>query len=188
MTLPTKLFHYSKEKFKLDNTWVYKKKDFPFSLFKCDGLWFSVEDDDEDENWFDFCSAENFAVERLKFKYSVVISQDAKILHLKNEKELCEFSLKYSALNPADLIPFFKNEKNKEGVVLYIDWGCVQSQYDGIVISPYQINCRLNSLTIWYRGWDCSSGCVWNLDKISLEFHSSTDEQVLVEECQNVNR
>lgn len=45
-------------------------------------------------------------------------------------------------------------------------WEEISSQCDGIMIAPYQWDMRLHTLFFWYYGWDCSSGCIWNLDCI----------------------
>ena len=36
----------------------------------------------------------------------------------------------------------------------------------GIIISPYQWDCRLALESGWYYGWDCSSGCIWDISCI----------------------
>ncbi|RYE19920.1 MAG: hypothetical protein EOP45_11870 [Sphingobacteriaceae bacterium] len=45
-----------------------------------------------------------------------------------------------------------------------IDWTSLATDYDGILISPYQYCMRLRYL--WFGGWDCASGCIWNLSCI----------------------
>ena len=47
-----------------------------------------------------------------------------------------------------------------------IDWAEVASKYDGIIISPYQWSLRLDMEMMWYYGWDCASGCIWNISAI----------------------
>ena len=54
---------------------------------------------------------------------------------------------------------------NKLKGIYYIDWSSTYKNYDGIVIAPYQWNCRYGD-HIWYYTWDCASGCIWNIDAI----------------------
>jgi hypothetical protein len=48
-----------------------------------------------------------------------------------------------------------------------IDWKKVKKHYKGIIISPYQWKLRLDTRVFWYYGWDCSSGCIWDLSCIT---------------------
>lgn len=45
-----------------------------------------------------------------------------------------------------------------------VNWSRVADRYDGIFISPYQWECRMD--LGWYYTWDCDSGCVWNVSAI----------------------
>ena len=57
--------------------------------------------------------------------------------------------------------------------IYMLDFLKVMDEYDGIIIAPYQYSCRLmNSSTAWYYGWDCASGCIWNLGCISIKLDS----------------
>lgn len=47
-----------------------------------------------------------------------------------------------------------------------LDWLKVKQKYQGIIIAPYQWKCRMAQETKWYYGWDCASGCIWDLDCI----------------------
>lgn len=49
-----------------------------------------------------------------------------------------------------------------------IRWAEVAAEYDGIEISPYIWDRRLNGPT-WYYGWDCASGVVWSPRGILVE-------------------
>jgi len=175
--LPTKIFHYSKDKIKS------LKKDFnasindEYSVKPC-GLWVSIEDDDEDISWFEWCKNEEFRLENLKYKYTVNISSKANILHLKTPEEIDEFTNNYV------LEDFFNTTLLNS---LYINWKKVKEEYDGIIISPYQWGCRFRLNTTWYYPWDCSSGCIWNTDKISIKLHSTIDvESIRPKECLEV--
>jgi hypothetical protein len=71
----------------------------------------------------------------------------AKVLHLKTPVEILEFQETYCVAHPIMRSPG-------------IDWGRVAEQYHGIVIAPYQWSLRLDLM--WYYGWDCASGCIWD--------------------------
>jgi hypothetical protein len=57
--------------------------------------------------------------------------------------------------------------------VSFIDWANVAKKYDGIEIVPYQTKARMNYNLLWYYGWDVASGCVWNLDTVTLRLITS---------------
>jgi hypothetical protein len=54
--------------------------------------------------------------------------------------------------------------KNIRFTSFYIDWEMVCGEYDGIIISPFCWERRLE--VMWYYTWDCASGCVWNLSAV----------------------
>lgn len=175
MTLPKKLFHYSKEEIERININFCPNKSWQEEAsFKPNGFWFSVEEDPDDYSWFDWCKAENFRLKNLKYKHAVIISPEAKILHLNSVADIERFSHEYFANDPFESFrqSYFGR---KETYIYLINWKNVQKFYDGIIISPYQFSCRLHSSTTWYYPWDCSSGCVWNLDKISIKLNSIID-------------
>ena len=113
------------------------------------GLWVSVEGEDDWKSW---CEAENFGCGALA--YEIKLSKDANILYLSTASEIIAFTDEYSI----------------EGNSRWdrkINWSMVASKYHGIIIAPYCWSCRLTEHTIWYYGWDCSSGCIWNIDAIA---------------------
>lgn len=176
MKLPTKLFHYSKDKI------TNLKDDFDDDLkLNCPeegsskpiGLWVSVEENEDDINWFTWCVGEDFFIDNLKHKYSVILSKDCKILHLKTTDEIHEFSFEYSENS------FINNKNPPYPHIFHINWSKVKEKYDGIIISPYQWDARLRSASSWYYGWDCSSGCIWNYKKINLKLNSIIDVEAI---------
>ncbi len=177
MTLPTQLFHYSySEVGELvpDFYDKYKKYWQEEGSIKPLGLWVSVEETKEDYSWYDWCVDQQFRLENLRYKYKVKIYADANILYIKTPEELTEFTVLYAANDPYAL----ENNPNSPYVYM-IKWGLVKEKYDGIIISPYQWDCRLKSLTSWYYPWDCSCACIWNLYKCSLKLDSIIDVQAI---------
>lgn len=119
---------------------------------KPNGLWISADGEDD---WLSWCQSENFALERLAHRHIIKILPQANILTLSQPCDLDNFEKKYG-------IPC------EHGFLGYsIDWNLVASEYDGIVIAPYQWECRMKKN--WYYTWDCASGCVWNTQIIRVE-------------------
>lgn len=111
---------------------------------KPNGLWVSVEGEDD---WPSWCRSEGFATDRLGCETEIILRPDAKILHLQTALDLLDFTRRHVV--------------QSERYCADIDWPHVASEYDGIVIAPYQWSLRLDHRTNWYYGWDCASGCIW---------------------------
>ena len=123
------------------------------------GLWFSVEGTDS-LGWKEWCEVEEFQLENLRCEIEIVFRVDANILFLKTEKEIRDFDKKFGKpafVNAGRVYPDLTDHRS-------CDWAAVARKYEGIVIAPYQWRFRLNLL--WYYGWDCASGCVWDKDAI----------------------
>ncbi len=168
MDLPSKLYHYSEKQIKKLKPDFYDTNGKNWLTFhKPQGLWFSVEDYEDDQNWKTWCESEEFRLENLKCKYKVKVKNTAKIIHLLTPKQIIDFGIKYIGNDQSD----FNKHCLKSGLTphLYtylILWKEVMKDYDGIIIAPYQWSCRLLPETTWYYGWDCSSGCIWNMNAI----------------------
>lgn len=113
------------------------------------GLWVSVEGDDD---WLSWCQGERWGLESLKCATEIVLKKDASLLRLTSAKEICDFEDK------------FKGKKEGDFDV-HIIWPKVAEQYQGIVIAPYCWQLRLEKM--WYYGWDCASGCIWDADAVA---------------------
>lgn len=157
-----RLLHYSNNKIQKLNDDKYEYLCAGLQS-KPTGLWVSVEGKDD---WKEWCSKEDFQVDRLKFVHEITLKEDANILHLKTAKEIRDFGKKYPS-------------KDKQHVRIlkfyHLDWGSVKQKYQGIIIAPYQWQCRLKKETSWYYGWDCASGCIWDLSCIE-EFKLNEQE------------
>jgi hypothetical protein len=169
--LPTKIYHYTDEPFeKLDTKYVYQER--PWAA-KPLGLWVSIEDFEHDITWKTWCEDEKFCMEDLKTCYELKLKEEAKIIYLKSPKEIIEFGIENAGNDPWD---FGRQFGRKEAYVYLVNWEQVQKQYDGIIIAPYQWKCRLDNQCSWYYGWDCASGCIWNLNCI---------EEFKLKECEH---
>lgn len=154
-----KLIHFSNQAVKLfyDASWRQQP-----TAFKPYGLWVSDEDD---YGWRKWVADNDYEWATLKYKYEVELKPAANILFICNKSELRLFTDKYKAKSKLnsdlDDMPFFGK------TVTDIDWPHVARDYQGIIITPYLWECRLDFHSQWYYGWDCASGCIWSSDAIA---------------------
>lgn len=153
-----KLIHYAEEPISSLEKRTYDQSELSWQA-KPNGLWLSVEGftGPNNYNWKEWCEAEGFRVEYLVNPYEVILHENANILHLKSAKEIFEFSKLY---------PLKTRDWDAENDSYQLEWNKVKEKYQGIIIAPYQWECRLALETCWYYGWDCASGCIWDLDCI----------------------
>lgn len=130
------------------------------ALYKPRGLWVSVEDG---WGWKDWCTAEEFNLDHLAYEYKVTVKKEANILYLNNPQEIIDFGHQY-ADQEYNLREIYL--KYMPTSIMFLKWKEVMQKYQGIIISPYQWDCRLRLETSWYNGWDCSSGCIWDINAI----------------------
>lgn len=112
------------------------------------GFWFSVEGEDDWKSW---CEAESFHLESLAYPHEVVLAPAANILRLTNAFDIDLFTEQFSK-------PCEWSSTRRD-----IDWLKVANIYQGIIIAPYIWQRRMSEHTFWYYGWDCASGCVWDI-------------------------
>ena len=112
--------------------------------YKPNGLWVSVEGDDD---WPSWCRSENFGLSRIAHASEVVLKPDARVLRVTTPRELLRFTENYGI-------------KRKWPYETTINWPEVAAKYQGIIIAPYIWTERLN--LFWYYGWDCASGVIWD--------------------------
>lgn len=118
---------------------------------KPDGLWVSVDGPDD---WPTWCREEDYGDIDAKHRFAIILASGSRILHLSQPEHLWAFTRTFDA-NP---------EGKWHGE---IDWAAMAARYQGIIIAPYQWDCRLDSRTGWYYGWDCASGCIWDASAIA---------------------
>lgn len=147
------LEHYSYSKIKE----LYSTPKQDWRNMKPLGLWVSIKGE---YDWPSWCKSEEFRNTDLQYKYIIELSETSNILYIPTSRELIAFTEKYTKYSktPAHFTR--------------IDWERVAAEYQGLIISPYHWNCRLLSVTFWYYGWDCASGCIWDhtaIKSIKLE-------------------
>lgn len=148
------LRHYSAKMFPLiDMTRELKISDKPR------GLWLS-DDSDEESCWPAWCRAETFQLENLRFQYRARLHAKAAVLILASAFEIDAFTTEYGR-RPAW-------QRDRGYYRPEIDWPEVGQKYQGIIITPYQWTRRLEGGSPWYYGWDCASGCIWDISALEI--------------------
>lgn len=143
---------------------------------KPNGLWFDV-----DESWRQWCESVQFGMEKLRYRHTVTILDDSGILYLKNARDIDRFTRTYGR-NMAGHIRSLQNPDEIDAFALrygrdlfseivgqfsnYIMWGEIAEKHTGIVVHPYSPSRSRKYL--WYHGWNCAGGCVWDTSVIQL--------------------
>ena len=118
-------------------TEVMPRKQYAVPMMKPRGFWYEVDGD-----WRRWCESEQPDwIEGLPV-FRVELG-DEQILQIRTPEALLAF----------------QDEYREDGHHEMIRWADVAERYDGIEIAPYQWEHRLGML--WYYGWDCASGCIW---------------------------
>jgi hypothetical protein len=148
------LVHYSSEPLAFDSAREYKES----GAYKPRGFWVSVLGE---RDWPAWCEAEGFQVKALRHGHQVTLRADARVLLLQTPHELDNFTARYGRAPDC-----YRGDTTKTTRRQYteIDWGRVAEQHDGLVVAPYQWQSRHEHM--WYYGWDCASGCIWNLGAV----------------------
>ena len=111
---------------------------------KPNGFWYSIEGNGD--GWSDWTAAEDFTDTNTQIAYELEVDL-SKCIVISNKAELKTFTEKYKLIRPS---------------YHAIDWKKVARDYSGIEINPYIPTYELDSQFVWYYGWDCASGCVWD--------------------------
>jgi hypothetical protein len=154
-----RLIHYTDMPIEVLEPRIYEQKKDSWKA-KPTGFWFSVEISERlpnNYNWKEWCESEKFCLESLVFSYEITLKESANVLHLKTEQEILEFTKQFRLKTR-----YWDAEWDTD----QLEWDEVKKKYQGIIISPYQWSCRLALETSWYYTWDCSSGCIWDLNCI----------------------
>lgn len=123
--------------------------------FKPNGLWVSVEEGGN--GWAEYCRANDYGADRLAVVHDIVLAPDANLLTLTDPDGFDAFEKRYGTAFHRTPRPDY---------VHAIRWAEVAASHQGIVIAPY-LWCRRLDGGLWYYGWDCASGCIWDASAIS---------------------
>jgi hypothetical protein len=163
------LSHYSAQPLAFDPERIYPQNS---DVFKPIGFWLS---DDGDHGWKTWCGEEDWNVGALAYRADFEILPGANILHLSTAEAIRAFTKTHG-------LPYPRWPSGS--YIDVIDWTRVRQLYDGIIISPYQWDCRLNYDVHWYYSWDCASACIWNLRAIRSVDAVSNGPDCPCETCQ----
>lgn len=150
-----RLLHYTKKPFVLrDCSYLQGETASPG---KPNGLWVSVEGD---MDWPEWCATDRPEWIRDYYITEIALKPDANVLRIETVLQLDAFHKHYAE------VPEYRKHWPKDIQSKDIDWGRVSAVHAGIIIAPYQWERRLHCETNWYYGWDCASGCIWDLSVI----------------------
>jgi hypothetical protein len=117
------------------------------------GLWISDDADDEC-SWPRWCRDEQYHLGSLALAHDIVLKPTARLIWLCSVKDIDRFHGR------------FRSQGQHVGW-RWIDWGEVARHAEGIVITPYQWERRLDGeASDWYYSWDCASGCIWDASAV----------------------
>jgi hypothetical protein len=166
-----KYYHWASHPVKL------RKRSYPQSGHpKPNGLWFDVNGE-----WKRWCEDVEFRHDTLRYRHAVTILDTSRILFLRRAGDIDAFTDKYRRNLFGNIQLLQSTEENaefareygsdlfgdiKQQFSNYIAWGEVAEKYSGIIVAPYS---RSRSQTyLWYYGWNCASGCIWDTSVIRL--------------------
>jgi hypothetical protein len=154
-----------------------RKMNYPQSGHpKPNGLWF-----DADEDWKQWCETEQFRLEDLRYRHTVTVRDTSRILFLKSTEEIDAFTKKYGHNMSCNVQPLQNTEELnsfthdygqnffddiRKAFSNYILWEEVAGKYSGIIIYPYLQ--ERSQTYLWYWGWNCAGGCIWDTTIIRL--------------------
>lgn len=127
---------------------------------KPQGFW--VSDESGEDGWRAWCQAESFHLDRLTVATRITLRPDHRVCWLATAWDIRRLTDAYGAW------PAYLDEQPwtiKQGYA--IDWARVAHDYQGVLITPYQWSLRLDPKVYWYYGWDCASGCIWDISAIA---------------------
>lgn len=132
------------------------------------GFWVSVKGPTD---WASWCVDNEFCADSIEREYRVELVPEANVLVLDSVASLLDFTQTFST-------PWEWESDRATALDLPrpINWPAVAQAWGGIVIAPYQWSLRMD--LHWYYGWDCASGCIWDLSQIqsvtSMELSSDS--------------
>ena len=129
------------------------------------GFWVSIEHPTEDYfGWKDWCQSEEWNQDGLQYKAIINVDPEASVLELPTIQDMYRFNKDYGVLEEDRRM---RNPWSNSNDLMYIDWDQVYEKYSGIFIYPYHHTLRLENNFMWYYGFDCSSGCIWDLSIVT---------------------
>ena len=120
-------------------------------------MWYSCGN-----SWLEWCLAESFGFGPFVYELELDTSR---IKFITGLKEFDEFSDEYG-MEREEFFGLPKTTWASHREYDCINWPKVESDgFTGIEINPYLWARRLEG-GMWYYGWDCASGCVWDANAV----------------------
>lgn len=119
-------------------------------------LWVS---DENDYGWRKWCEDNEFMLSALKHAYEVTFKPTQRVLYIRDDTHLDEFTRLYAVRDPA--LARYRSMRS-----MNLDWLAIAAAFDAILITPH-LSYPLNNIPMWYYGWDCASGVV--LDPVCID-------------------
>jgi len=151
-----RLIHYSDKHLTVVNSASQRSGRPKIVGDKPNGLWVSPIGEDD---WPSWCEREDFGLGRLTHPTEVVMRTDATLLVVAGEAALQEFDRQYGVPHPLVCMDSYSGRR-------VIDWRSVADKYQGVVIAPWVCTFRLDIDMMWYYGWDCASGVIWDAGSV----------------------
>ena len=118
-------------------------------LYKPAGcFWYDIDGD-----WIRWVLSEQPDWLRL-YLYEVTVCEE-RVLRICSMEEL----LRFQATFHVPILPGLSRYSDT------IDWSAVAERWGGVEIAPYQWRHRCES--VWYYGWDCASGVIWDAQAVT---------------------
>ena len=143
----SKRIHNCRELLQLDRSRRYEQTDY----FKPKGFWYGFDD-----SWQKWCECEQPDWIRRYF-YELKLN-GSNLLILKTKADMLRFNQEYGG---RPILPSMK-------LIKQVEWTRIAREYDGIEIPVYFWEFRMHPEFMWYYGWDCASGVIWNLEKVHI--------------------
>jgi hypothetical protein len=143
---------------------------------KPNGLWFDVNG-----SWKQWCNAVQFRFENLRYRHKVTLLDASRVRFLRNAKDVGIFAREFGQNLSGHIRPLHSKEdpdafareygRDLFGEIQkqfsnYIIWQEVAKEHSGIIINPYLRS--MSRTYLWYHGWNCAGGCIWDTRVIGL--------------------
>lgn len=115
------------------------------------GFWYEVNAD-----WRRWCRGEMPHWIEGRYLHRLTLGEE-RMLNIRSVAELDAFADEYHV---SEWVPSHVDGRFFD-LDLGVRWDLVAERYDGIEIAPYLWARRLDG-GLWYYGWDCASGVIWN--------------------------
>lgn len=155
-----RLLHYTHEEFELKPREYDQSKMYLHS--HPNGLWFNVDGKEEEDLRVSFKNSKFYHRRTIRPFYEITLNKNSNILYLNTKEDIFELIKKYPYHRYIHADSFGRK-------ILYsyeVDWFKIKKEYQGVIIPNYHWECVLSKDSIWYYGWDCKSGCIWDLNCI----------------------